>query len=155
MPYAYLGPEGTFSEAALRVADPTAEPLSCPTIQAALGCVRDGTAERAVVPIESSVEGVVTATLDDLASGNGLVIMAELQIPIAFALLSRPGTGLGDIKKVGGHPQAMPQCRGWLGANLPDCEWIPVASNAEAARLAADGQLDAALAGAVGAGMYG
>ena len=80
MPYAYLGPEGTFSEAALRAVDPGAEPLSCPTIQAALAAVRDGTAERAVVPIESSVEGVVTATLDDLATGNGMVIRAELQI---------------------------------------------------------------------------
>src|SRR5271154_948950 len=68
MPYAYLGPEGTFSEAALHAVDSGAEPLSCPTIQAALACVRDGTAERAVVPIESSVEGVVTATLDDLAT---------------------------------------------------------------------------------------
>src|SRR5438046_185476 len=155
MPYAYLGPEGTFSEAALRAVDPGAEPLSCPTIQAALAAVRDGTAERAVVPIESSVEGVVTATLDDLATGNGMVIRAELQIPIAFALLARPGTGLGDIKRIGGHPQSMPQCRGWLAANLPDSEWVPLASNAEAARQAADGQVDAALAGAFAASRYG
>ena len=56
MPYAYLGPEGTFSEAALRAVDPDAAPLSCPTIQAALAAVREGAAERAVVPIESSVE---------------------------------------------------------------------------------------------------
>ena len=115
MPVAYLGPEGTFSEAALRALDTGAEPLPCPTIQAALAAVRDGTAERAVVPIESSVEGVVTATLDDLAGGNDLVIVAELQIPVAFALLARAGTAVGDIKRVGGHPQAMPQCRGWLG----------------------------------------
>jgi prephenate dehydratase len=75
-------------------------------------------------------------------------------VPIAFALLGRPGTALGDIKRLGGHPQAMPQCRGWLAANLPDCEWVPVASNAEAARQAGDGQLDAALAGASAAGRY-
>jgi prephenate dehydratase len=155
MPVAYLGPEGTFSEAALRAADPGAEPLSCPTIQAALAAVRGGAADRAVVPIESSVEGVVTATLDDLAAGNDLVIVAELQVPVAFALLARAGTALGDVKRVGGHPQAMPQCRGWLAANLPDAEWIPVASNAEAARQAADGQLDAALAGAFAADRYG
>src|SRR6204780_1388500 len=146
MPYAYLGPEGTFSGAALRAVDAGAEPLSCPTIQAALGCVRDCTAERAVVPIESSVEGVVTATLDDLAAGNDLVIVAELQIPIAFALLGRPGTVVGDIKKVGGHPQAMPQCRGWLAAHLPDCEGVPLASNAEAARQPAAVHLEPALA---------
>jgi prephenate dehydratase len=155
MPYAYLGPEGTFSEAALHVASPSAEPLVSPTIQAALTAVRDGTAERAVVPIESSVEGIVTATLDDLATGSGLVITAEVQIPIAFALLVRPGTELTDIKRIGGHPQAMPQCRGWLAANLPDAEWVPATSNAEAARLVADSQLDAALAGAFAADRYG
>src|SRR6202023_4344941 len=93
--------------------DPGAAPPSCPTPQAALAAVRTGMADRAVVPIESSVEGVVTATLDDLAAGNDLVIVAELQIPIAFALLARPGTGLGDIQRIGGHPQAMPPWRGW------------------------------------------
>ena len=155
MPVAYLGPEGTFSEAALRAADPAAQPLPRPTIQAVLGAVREGTAERAVVPIESSVEGVVTATLDDLATGNDLVIVAELQTPIAFALLARTGTVLGDIKRVGGHAQAMPQCRGWLAAHLPDAEWVTVASNAEAARQAADGHLDGALAGDFAADRYG
>src|ERR1700683_4014592 len=155
MPYAYLGPEGTFCQAALTAADPGAESLSCPTIQAALAAVRSGAADRALVPIESSVEGVVTATLDDLATGNDLVIVAELQVPVAFALLAQGGTALGDVKRVGGHPQAMPQCRGWLAANLPDAEWVPVASNAEAARQAAEGQLDAALAGAFAADRYG
>jgi prephenate dehydratase len=155
MPVAYLGPEGTFTEAALRAVDSAADPLPCPTIHATLAAVRDGTAERAVVPIESSVEGVVTATLDDLAAGNDLVIVAELQIPVTFALLGKAGVTLGDIKRVGGHPQAMPQCRGWLAANLPDAEWIPVASNAEGARQAADGHLDAALAGAFAADRYG
>src|SRR4029077_12277960 len=96
MTYAHLGPEGTFSEAALRAVDPGAEPLSCPTIQAALAAVRSGLADRAVVPIESSVEGVVTATLDDLAAGNDLVIVAELQVPVAFALLGQPGPRPGD-----------------------------------------------------------
>src|ERR1700722_2655421 len=158
MRYAYLGPEGTFSEAAVRAvsaaSSPDAELLACPTIASALAAVRDGTAERAVVPIESSVEGIVTTTLDDLATG-GLVIAAEVQIPVAFALLVRAGTALADVKRVGGHPQAMPQCRGWLAANLPDSEWIPAASNAEAARLVADSPLDAALAGAFAADTYG
>ncbi|HEY1624128.1 MAG TPA: prephenate dehydratase [Streptosporangiaceae bacterium] len=160
MPYAYLGPEGTFTEAALRKVDPAVDVLPCPTIAATLAAVRDGTAERAVVPIESSVEGIVAATLDDLVTGAGLVIEAEVHLPITFALLARPGTELGDIKRVGGHPQAMPQCRGWLAANLPDADWLPTASNAEAARLVGatpdeHGQLDAALAGAFAAGRYG
>jgi prephenate dehydratase len=158
MRYAYLGPEGTFSEAAAGAvsagSSPAAELLACPTIASALAAVRDGAAERAVVPIESSVEGIVTTTLDDLVTG-GLVITAEVQIPVAFALLVRAGTELADVKRVGGHPQAMPQCRGWLAANLPDSEWIPAASNAEAARLVADSQLDAALAGAFAADTYG
>jgi prephenate dehydratase len=155
MPYAYLGPEGTFTEAALRLVAPAAQALPCPTIAAALAAVRDGAAERAVVPIESSVEGIVAATLDDLATGSGLVIEAEVHLPIAFALLGRPGTALGDIKRVGGHPTAIPQCRFWLAANLPEAEQLPAASNAEAARLVADGQLDAALAGAFAADRYG
>jgi prephenate dehydratase len=154
MPYAYLGPEGTFTEAALRTVAPGADALACPTIQSALAAVRDGTAERAVVPIESSVEGIVTATLDDLATGMGVVITAEVQIPVAFALLARPGATLGDIKTVGGHPQALPQCRGWLAAHLPDIEWLPASSNAEAARQVADERLDAALAGAFAADRY-
>jgi len=155
MPYAYLGPEGTFTEAALRIIEPTVEALPCPTIPSALAAVRDGSAERAIVPIESSVGGIVAETLDDLATGTGLVIEAEAHLPIAFALLARPGTVLGDIKRVGGHPTALPQCRGWLTANLPDAEQLPAASNAEAARLVADGRLDAALAGASAAGTYG
>ena len=154
--YAYLGPEGTFTEAAL-LALTGGEPgaLPCPTIQATLDAVRTGAADRAVVPIENSVEGAVTATLDELAAGPDLAIAAELLLPVTFALLGRPATALADIKTVGGHPQAQPQCRRWLAAHLPDAEWRPVSSNAEAARQAADGHLDAALAGAFAAGRYG
>src|SRR6201992_2318082 len=100
MPVAYLGPEGTFCEAAMRAALPDAEPLSCPTIPAALAAVRSGAAERAVVPIESSVEGVVTATLDDLAAGGELLSRAALPLPIAFALLGRPGTQPSEGRRV-------------------------------------------------------
>ncbi|HEY6277743.1 MAG TPA: prephenate dehydratase [Streptosporangiaceae bacterium] len=155
--YAYLGPEGTFTEAALAEYDPSALPDArpCPTIQATLEAVRAGTAELAMVPIESSVEGAVTSTLDGLAAGPDLAIRAELLLPVSFALLGREGTALADIKTVGGHHQAQPQCRHWLAAHLPDADWRPAASNAEAARQVADGQLDAALAGAFAAGRYG
>ena len=155
--YAYLGPEGTFTEAAFRALDAAerAEPLPCATIQAALAAVRAGTADRAVVPIESSVEGVVTATLDDLTAGGDLLIQAELQLPIAFALLARSGTRLAAVRTVSGHPQAQPQCRRWLAAHLPDAEWVPAASNAEAARQASEGKIDAALAGSFAAARYG
>jgi len=155
--YAYLGPEGTFTEAALAAFDPAAldGAIPCPTVQATLDAVRGGEADRAIVPIENSVEGAVTATLDELATGADIVISAELLLPVTFALLARPGTAIGDVKTIGGHPQAQPQCRRWLAANLPDAEWLPASSNAEAARQAADGAIDGALAGAFAAERYG
>jgi prephenate dehydratase len=155
--YAYLGPEGTFTEAALAAFDPVAltGALPCATIQATLDAVRSGAADRAIVPIENSVEGAVNATLDELATGPDIVISAELLLPVTFALLARPGTSAGDIKTVGGHPQAQAQCRRWLAENLPGAEWMPASSNAEAARQAAEGMIDAALAGAFAADRYG
>jgi prephenate dehydratase len=155
--YAYLGPAGTFTEAALRTLDGSehAEHVPFPTIAAALEAVRLGAAERAVVPIESSVDGAVTATLDELATGDELLIYAEVLLPVGFALLVRDGTRLGDIATVGGHPQAQAQCRRWLADHLPGAEWLPAASNATAARQVADGELDAALAGAFAAPGYG
>src|SRR5215471_17786780 len=155
--YAYLGPEGTFTEAALAAFDPAAldGAVPCPTVEATLDAVRGGEADRAIVPIENSVEGAVTATLDELATGADITICAELLLPVTFALLARPGTAIGDIETVGGHPQAQAQCRRWLAENLPDAEWLPALSNAEAARQAADGVLDAALAGAFAAERYG
>ena len=126
-----------------------------PTIQAALEAVRLGAAERAVVPIESSVDGAITATLDELATGDDLLIYAEVLLPVGFALLVREGTRLDEIATVGGHPQAQAQCRGWLAGHLPGAEWLPAASNAAAARQVAAGELDAALAGAFAAPGYG
>jgi len=112
-------------------------------------------AERAVVPIESSVEGAVTATLDELAVGTELVICAEVLVPVEFALLVRPGTGLADVRVVGGHPVAQPQCRQWLAANLPAADFQPTASNSDAAMQVAEGRLDAALAGVFAAELFG
>jgi prephenate dehydratase len=155
--YAYLGPAGTFTQAALMAFDSeaVAGAVPCVSVQATLDAVRSGEADRAVVAIENSVEGAVTATLDELATGPALVILAEVLMPVTFALLGRPGMGTADVKTVGGHPQAQPQCRGWLARHLPDSEWRPVSSNAEAARQVADGQIDAALAGAFAAERYG
>jgi len=155
--YAYLGPEGTFTEAALRAfaSGLDVEAIPCVTIQATLEAVRTAAVERGVVPIENSVEGAVTATLDELATGTDLVIRAEILLPVAFALLARPGIEIADIKTVGGHPQAQPQCRQWLAEHLPDAAWRQASSNAEAARQAADGEIDAALAGSFAADTYG
>ncbi|MCL2584969.1 MAG: prephenate dehydratase [Streptosporangiales bacterium] len=157
MRYAYLGPEGTFTEAAVASLNLGAEadPVPYPTVGAALTAIRGGQAERGVIPIESSVEGIVTATVDDLTTGGGVRIHGEIRLPIAFALLAAAGTSLADVKTVGGHPQAQPQCRRWLAANLPRAEWVAQASNGEAARQVAEGKLDAALAGEFAAAKYG
>jgi prephenate dehydratase len=152
-----LGPRGTFTEAAVRALDGRPEPdaVSCASIQATLDAVRSGDAELGVVPIESSVEGAVTATLDELAVGTELVICAEVLVPVEFALLVRPGTRLADVREVGGHPVAQPQCRQWLAANLPTADFRPTASNSDAAMQVAEGRLDAALAGVFAAELYG
>lgn len=159
VPYrcAYLGPRGTFTEAAVRSlhADRPVEAVSCPTIQATLDAVRNRSARRGVVPIESSVEGAVTATLDELATGLDLVICAEVLVGVQFSLLARPGAQLADIKLISGHPQAQAQCRKWLTGYLPAAEWVPAPSNADAARQVAEGQVDAALAGGFAAELYG
>jgi prephenate dehydratase len=155
--FSYLGPRGTFTEAAVRALDGGAEPdaLPCQSIQSTLDAVRSGEAELGVVPIESSVEGAVTATLDELAVGTEVVICAEVLVPVEFALLARPGTVLTDVRLVGGHPVAQPQCRNWLAANVPQAKFRPAASNSDAAQQVAEGLLDAALAGVFAAELYG
>lgn len=154
---AYLGPKGTFCEQAVVALHPAGEheAIPCGSIEATFEAVRTGAAARAVVPIESSVEGGVSATIDELAVGDLLMIGAEALVPVEFALLARTGTTLTDVKTVGGHPVAQPQCRHWLAEFLPEAEWRPAPSNADAARLVADGQVDAALAGRFAAAEYG
>ncbi|ANW19315.1 prephenate dehydratase [Streptomyces clavuligerus] len=155
--YTYLGPEGTFTEAALRTLPEAAtrELVPMVSVPAALDAVRNGDAAAALVPIENSVEGGVTATLDELASGTPLMIYREVLLPIAFALLVRPGTRLSDVRTVTGHPVAQPQVRNWLRANLPDALWESAASNADGARLVKEGKYDAAFAGEFAAATYG
>ncbi|MFJ6944292.1 prephenate dehydratase [Streptomyces wuyuanensis] len=157
MRYTYLGPEGTFTEAALRTLPEAAtrELVPMVSVPAALDAVRSGEAAAALVPIENSVEGGVTATLDELASGEPLMIYREVLLPISFALLVRPGTKLSDVKTVTGHPVAQPQVRNWLRAHLPDAMWESAASNADGARLVQEGRFDAAFAGEFAAATYG
>ncbi|KAF4406047.1 MULTISPECIES: prephenate dehydratase [Streptomyces] len=155
--YTYLGPEGTFTEAALRTLPEAAtrELVPMVSVPATLDAVRAGEAGGALVPIENSVEGGVTATLDELATGEPLMIYREVLLPIAFALLVRPGTLLGDVKTVTGHPVAQPQVRKWLARHLPDALWESAASNADGARLVQEGRYDAAFAGEFAAAAYG
>ncbi|MFI2032832.1 prephenate dehydratase [Streptomyces buecherae] len=155
--YTYLGPEGTFTEAALRTLPEAAtrELIPMVSVPATLDAVRSGEAAAALVPIENSVEGGVTATLDELATGGPLMIYREVLLPIAFALLVRPGVKLSDIKTVTGHPVAQPQVRKWLAKHLPHAVWESAASNADGARLVQEGRYDAAFAGEFAAATYG
>ncbi|MEU5112174.1 prephenate dehydratase [Streptomyces longwoodensis] len=155
--YAYLGPEGTFTEVALRTLPEAATRQLIPyvSVQSALDAVRTGEAEAAFVPIENSVEGGITTTLDELVAGSPLMIYREVLLSITFALLVRPGTTLSDIKTVSAHPAAQSQVRNWLRAHLPDVDWESSASNADAARLVQEGRYDAAFAGEFAAARYG
>lgn len=155
--YAYLGPEGTFTEVALRTLPETATRELVPyvSVQSALDAVRTGEAEAAFVPIENSVEGGITTTLDELVAGQPLMIYREVLLSITFALLVRPGTKLSDIKTVTAHPAAQPQVRNWIKAHLPDVAWESAASNADGARLVQEGRYDAAFAGEFAAERYG
>ena len=107
------------------------------------------------MPFENSVEGSVPTTLDELAGGKPLQLVAEVLLPVSFALLVRPGTTAAAVTSVATHPHAEAQCRRWLAANLPGITVQPAASTADAARLVAEGVVDAAVAAPVAAGHYG
>lgn len=153
---AYLGPEGTFTEEALRTLPEAATSDLVPTasIRAALDAVRTRAAEAAFVPIENSVEGGVTTTLDELARDEPLMISREVLLPISFAFLVRPGTRLEDVKTVTGHPVAEAQVRSWQALHLPTAVWESAASNADGARCVQEGRYEGAFAGAFAASLY-
>ncbi|MDX6327371.1 MAG: prephenate dehydratase [Nocardioidaceae bacterium] len=143
--YAYLGPAGTFTEQALRSLPGSADAdlLPCATVTVALDAVRSGEADRAVVPIENSVEGSVPVTLDELAQGRPLMIQHEVTVPVAFSLLARPGSRLEDLRTVATHPHAAAQTRGWVARHLPQAEVVHATStSAAAAALSGDENRD-------------
>lgn len=142
--YAYLGPAGTFTEAALRqvVGPDEAEYVPQVDVVSAIEAVRSGDADFAVVAIESTVEGGVTATLDSLAVGEPLVLLREVLVPVDFTLAAAPGTALADVRRVAAHPHAWVQCRRWLTAHLPGAVHVPATSNTAPAALIADSLAD-------------
>lgn len=133
--YAYLGPAGTFTEEALRqvVSPDEAQLLPQPDVTSALAAVRDGRADFAVVAIESTVEGGVTATLDSLATGKPLMLLREMLVPVQFDLVAAPGRTLADVHRVSAHPHAWVQCRRWLTAHVPGAVHVPATSNTSSA----------------------
>lgn len=163
---AYLGPEGTFTEAALiRIAESGSVPgdggsgevmpIPADSTTAALASVRSGDADYACVPIENSIEGSVLPTLDSLATGSELQIFAELTLDVAFTIVVRPGTTAADVQTVAAFPVASAQVRNWLAANLPDARLVPANSNAAAANDVAERRANAGVSTALAAQRYG
>ena len=143
---AFLGPRGTFTEAAAVRhfgRDIELQPLA--TIENVFRAVEAGNADYGVVPVENSTEGVVDHTLDAFLSST-LGICGEVELPVHLCLLARAGEPR-SVRRVFAHQQALSQCRLWLEVNTADAERVPVASNAEGARRAAQAG-DAATIGA-------
>ena len=143
---AYLGPEGTFSEQAVRKHFGGAvRAEAAASIDEVFRRCESGAAQYAVVPAENSTEGAIGRTLD-LLLVTPLRICGEVELRVQQNLMSR-GTPLAAVQRVYSHAQSLAQCAGWLHQNLPAAERVPVASNAEAARRAAGEQGAAAIAG--------
>jgi prephenate dehydratase len=162
---AFLGPEGTFTEAALlQIISAGLVPakgsdalrrLPLESTPAALQAVRDGHADYACVPIENSIDGSVMPTLDSLAVGSPLQVFAETTLDVAFSIVVKPGRSAADVRTLAGFPVAVAQVRQWLAAHLPGAELRPAYSNADAARQVADGQADAGVTSPLAAVHWG
>ncbi|PXA79048.1 prephenate dehydratase [Auritidibacter sp. NML120636] len=138
--YAFLGPEGTFTEAALRqVITDDDQAVAAGSVMSALSMVRRGEVDAAVVPIENSVEGGVSATLDSIAAGS-LQIYREVLVPITFVLVSPDARELSAIQEVTTHSHAWAQVRGWAEETIPHAEFVPAGSTAAGARALHPGQ---------------
>ena len=147
--YSYLGPAGTFTEAALKQV-PAARGKNWRAVNnvgEALDDVLNGTSVAAMIAIENSIEGGVSVAQDALATIPGLRIIGEYLVPVNFVLVARPGTQLADVRVINAHPVAYGQTHLWLEANLPNHGHIPATSNvAAAASLLTSELADAAVA---------
>jgi prephenate dehydratase len=163
---AYLGPEGTFTEAALlkmssrglvpgSASSDGITPVPTESTPAALAAVRSGDADYACVPIENSIEGSVLPTLDNLASGTPLQIFAELTLDVSFTIVVRRGTPAAKVETVAAFPVAAAQVRHWLAEHLPHAQVVPANSNAAAAHDVSHGRADAGVSTALAAERYG
>ena len=139
---AFLGPSGTFTEAALLSQSDLAEEerRSERAVPDVITAVEKGEAEFGVVPIENSIEGAVTVTLDTLAFDTDLLIQREIVLPVSLSLLARDGARKADLKTVISHPQATAQCRMWLAKNLKGAAVEAANSTAEAVERVARSQ---------------
>ncbi|MGH8794254.1 MAG: prephenate dehydratase, partial [Stackebrandtia sp.] len=152
--FAYLGPPGTFTEAALHRLPAAKRAATVPmrSVPEALEAVRGGDVDAALVPIENSVEGSVPVTLDALVSGDPLVITAEVVMPVTFVLAGRRG---GDVSVVASHPHALAQCRGYLRRHYPEATAVDALSTSAAAGMVVDGTADACVCAPLAAEQQG
>lgn len=137
---AFLGPEGTFTEEALRTQPDlvAAELVPMRTFVDVLKATQEGDVDLGFVAIENAIEGTVNVTLDTLAFDTNLVIQREVVLDIEMNLMAAPGTKMADVHTVASHPVANAQCRSFLGKELPDVDVQPANSTAAAAEAAAD-----------------
>jgi chorismate mutase/prephenate dehydratase len=150
---AYFGPAGTFTESAAKKhfgSAPTFTPFL--TIDDVFRAVESGQADYGVVPIENSTEGSVGRTLDQMLT-SPLMICGEVNLRIHQNLMTRAAS-LADVNKLYSHAQSLAQCHEWLSRNQPNLARVPVASNAEAARMAAQDPEACAIAGEAAARLY-
>ncbi len=154
----YLGPAGTYSEEALRASAPAGvEEVPYSTIYEAVMAVHDGEVDRAVVPIENSLEGAVSVTLDTLAlDATDVRIVAEVVHPIHHCVVAAEQLDLADVKRVISHPQATAQCRRFLRERLTGVELVVAPSTADAVLSVRDSPApDVALGSRLAADLYG
>lgn len=151
---AYLGPEGTFTQAAaLKHFGHSSISIPQATIDQVFREVEAGACHYGVVPVENSTEGIVTHTLDSFIN-SGLRIAGEVELRIHHNLMIGPNTQEGNITRIYSHAQSLAQCRHWLDANYPSVEKVPVSSNAEAARRVKTEWNSAAIAGEIASDLY-
>ncbi|MFO7604574.1 MAG: prephenate dehydratase [Gammaproteobacteria bacterium] len=154
MTIAYLGPQGTYTQAAaLKHFGHSVETVSQASIADVFREVESGNAAYGVVPVENSTEGMITHTLDEFMN-SPLHICGEVELRIHHCLLSQ-AQELSAIHKVYAHRQSLAQCHRWLDAHLANVERLDVSSNAEAAKRAAAERGAAAIAGETAAEIYG
>ena len=133
--YSFLGPAGTFTEAALRQVPEAQgqEWVPVANIGEALNDVVTGASDASMIAIENSVDGGVTVAQDALATIPGLQIIGEYLVPVRFVLVAKPGMKLENISVVAGHPVAYGQCRRWLDDQVPRHRHMPATSNVQPA----------------------
>ncbi|MEJ5996843.1 prephenate dehydratase [Corynebacterium sp. H130] len=157
MRVAFLGPQGTFTEAAMLefarsgvIEPPEGIPVSSPA--EAVAAVANGAVEYACVAIENSVDGPVTPTFDALSAHEDVQIFHEIDVDVAFAIMRRPDSGTSTFTT---HPVAFQQVKAWLQAHFPEASFIPASSNAAAAEAVANGRADLAAAPLRAAELFG